>query len=440
MNLSKSLARTRGGLVAALDIGCSKVCCFIARCDPDGRPRVIGIGQQASRGIKNGTVTDMAGAEATILNAVHAAEQMAGETISHVVVSLAGGHPASSSVGVQVALNGHEVRDTDLRRAFEQGHHAFGLKKGGANANGTAHLTDGFQADNGRQMIHSIPTGYTIDGNRGIRDPRGMFGDRLGVRIHFVTAASGAVRNLTTCIRKCHLDVTDYVVASYAAGLAALAEDELELGATVIDMGGGMTSIAVFYEGSVAFTDVVPVGGTHVTKDIARGLSTTIAHAERLKTLYGHAMSTGADDRELIDVPQVGEDDERNARQVPRSLLIGIIQPRLEETFELVRSRLEASGFDKLGGRRVVLTGGASLLPGMRELGGLILDKQLRIGRPTRIEGLAEATAGPAYATCAGLLHYGVAEARAVPEKSSHVEDRTEGMFGRVGHWLREHF
>ncbi len=429
------MTKTKGGLLAALDIGCSKVCCFIARPGNDGRPQVIGIGQQASRGIKNGTVVDMAGAEAAILNAVHAAELMAGETIERVIVSLAGGHPASSSVGVQIALNGHGVDEADLRRAFDHCRQTHGLKGSNGGANGTAG-----QAGNGRQTIHSIPTAFTIDGNRGVRDPRGMFGDRLGVKIHFVTAETGAVRNLTTCIRRCHLDVAGYVVAPFASGLAALADDELELGVTVIDMGGGITSIAVFYEGSVVFTDVVPVGGDHVTKDIARGLSTSLAHAERLKTLYGHAMVTDADAHETIEVPQVGEDDEANARQVPRSLLVGIVQPRLEETFELVRSYLEASGFDKLGGRRVVLTGGASLLPGMCDLGGLILDKQLRIGRPTRVQGLAEATAGPAYATCAGLLIHGAAEDTAAPGKSPAIPQTPESLFGRVGHWLREHF
>ena len=435
MKLTKSLTRTKGGLVAGLDIGCSKVCCFIARAEDGERPRVIGIGQQASRGIKNGTVVDMAAAEATILNAVHAAEQMAGHTIDRVIVSLAGGHPASSSVGVQIALNGHEVGDSDLRRAFEHCHQTHGL-----NGHGSVRPDELRQSDNGRQMIHSIPTAYTIDGNRGIRDPRGMFGDELGVNIHFVTAATGAVRNLTTCVRRCHLDVAGYVVAPYASGMASLADDELELGVTVIDMGGGMTSIAVFYEGSVVYTDVVPVGGNHVTKDIARGLSTTLTHAERLKTLYGHAMSTDADEREMIDVPQVGEDDDKNARQVPRSLLVGIVQPRLEETFELVRSHLEASGFDKLGGRRVVLTGGASLLPGTRELGGLVLDKQLRVGRPTRVDGLAEATAGPAYAACAGLLIYGAAEEPATSGESESLPSISNGLLGRVGHWIREHF
>ena len=215
---------------------------------------------------------------------------------------------------------------------------------------------------------------------------------------------------------------------------------EMELGVTVIDMGGGRTTLAVFFGGSVIFTDVVPVGGNHVTNDIARGLSTPLTHAERMKTLYGHTMVAPTDEREMIDVPQVGEDDEERSQKVPRSLLVGIIQPRLEETFELVRSRLEASGMDKVAGRRVVLAGGASQLAGTREMGSLVLDKQVRIGRPIKVAGLAEATGGPAFATCAGLLIYALAAERTVPREAHSEIKELDGLFGRVGHWFREHF
>lgn len=416
--------RSRGGLVAALDIGCSKMCCFIARIDSQGRPHVVGIGQQASRGIKAGSVVDASAVETTILNVVHAAEEMAGETIESVVVNLAGGHPASDSVDVEVALNGHEVDDADLRRAFDHG-----VQAHRHNGNG----------DGGRQIIHTIPVAYQIDGNRGIREPRGLFGDSLGVQLHFITASASAVRNLMTCIQRCHLDVEGFVLSPYASGLAALVDDELELGVTVIDMGGGTTSIAVFAEGAPLFTDVVPVGGHHLTMDIARGLSTPLGHAERLKTLYGHAMAGGPDDRETIDVPQVGEDFAEGLRQVPRSLLVGIIQPRLEETFELVRSHLEASGYARVTGRRVVLTGGACQLPGTIELASLILDKQVRIGRPLHVSGLAEATAGPAYATCGGLLVHALSDDKAVPGKVQPPMGEPNGLVGRVGHWIREH-
>jgi cell division protein FtsA len=214
----------------------------------------------------------------------------------------------------------------------------------------------------------------------------------------------------------------------------------MQLGVTVVDMGGGTTSIAVFREGQAVYTAVLPIGGQHVTTDIARGLSTPLANAERMKTLYGHALAVQVDDRSVIEVPQVGEEEDGQPQQVARSLLTGIIQPRLEETFELVRSQLEISGMHRIAGRRVVLTGGACQLPGVRDLAALILDKQVRTGRPVRALGLAEATGGPAFATCAGLLAYGQAADQARARAPSPQAQEPSGLAGRVGQWVREHF
>ena len=422
--MKRGTTKNRNGLIAALDVGSSKVCCFIAKAEDGARPRVIGIGQQASYGVKAGAVIDMETTEAAILNAVHAAEQMAGERIERVVVNLSGGYPDSSSVGVEVAIDGHEVGDSDLDRAVARSHEFDGTKD---------------QVGNGRQLIHAIPTCYSIDGSRGIRDPRGMCGERLAVSMHFITAAAGAVRNLLNCVERCHLDVAGLVVSPYASGLSSLVDDETELGVTMIDMGGGTTTMAVFLEGKVIYTDVVPVGGIHVTNDIARGLATPVVHAERLKALYGQAAAVAADESETIEVPQVGE-EETSTQQIPRAKLDRIIRPRLEETFELVRTRLEASGFDKIAGHRVVLSGGASQLTGVRELAAKLLDKQVRLGRPTRILGLAEATAGPAYATCAGLLTYAATAEAARPRRAEPQSGKPGDLFGRIGFWLREHF
>jgi cell division protein FtsA len=429
--MKKGLGRTRSGLIAALDVGSSKTCCFIARMGEDWRPRVVGIGQQASQGLRLGTVVDLDAATQSIGKAVHAAEQMAGEQVDSVVVNLSGGGPSSRTVSVEVAISGHEIGQADVRRAIDECHALDGQAQGDAA---------------GRQLIHSIPISYQVDGSRGIRDPRGMYGERLAVDLHTVSAATGALRNLSTCIERAHLQVGGVVVSPYASGLAALVEDEMELGVTLVEMGGGTTSMAVFFEGNVIYTDVLPVGGNHVTNDIARGLSTPRAHAERMKTLYGHAMATAADEREMIDVPQVGEDETTGIQQVPRSLLVGIIQPRVEETFELVRNRLEASGFDRVAGRRVVLTGGACQLPGLRELASLVLDKQVRVGRPLRVRGLADVTSGPTYATCAGLLTYAVAANLTQPQPGGRGEDDknaakgSDGPIRRLGHWLKEHF
>ena len=414
--MSKSKSRTP--LIAALDIGTSKVCCFIGRPDDDGL-RVIGVGHQVAHGLRGGAVVDMMVAERSVLASVHAAEQMAGGTIRDVYVNFAAGNPASHRVGVEVALNGHEIGDSDLRRVLLQGRNC--------------------HVPGAREIVHSIPVGYTIDGNRGIRDPRGMFGEKLGVSIHVVTAESAPLRNLTHCVSRCHLDIVDCIVSPYAAGLSCLVEDEMELGVTLVEMGAGTTGVAVFSEGDVVHTDVVPIGGNHITNDIARGLSTPLHHAERMKALFGSALASPADNREMIDVRQVGEGDEAETNPVPRVHLNEIIRPRVEEILELVRGRLEASGFDRVAGRRLVLTGGASQLQGLRELTAQMLDKQVRLGRPRGLTGLPDATTGPAFSTCAGLMAYAARQQiETLPRGlSAHLE--AAGRIGRIGQWFREY-
>jgi len=412
------MAVGRHGFIAALDVGTTKVCCFIARTDAPGI-RVIGIGHQVSRGLRGGAIVDMEAAEESIRAAVDAAERMAGETIREVYVNLSGGRPASHTVGVEVSIAGHEVGESDIRKVLEHGR--------ARNEPGE------------RQVVHAMPVGYTIDGSRGIRDPRGMYGERLGVNMHVVTAATGPLRNLATCVERCHLGISSLVVSPQASGLACLVEDEMDLGVTLVDMGGGTTTLGVFYDGGLVHTDSIPVGGTHVTNDIARGLSTPMVHAERMKTLYGSAIASAADENEIIDVPQVGETEQHSANHVPRSILVGIIKPRIEETLELVRERLQRSGFDKTAGRRVVLCGGASQLQGVRELAGRVLDKQVRMGRPIRVSGLAEATGGPAFATCAGLLSYALRTGEAA-ERLGQPEEATGGRIARIGQWLRANF
>lgn len=410
---------TRSGLIAALDVGTTKTCCFIARVD-EGAARIVGVGHQASRGIKAGTVIDLDAAQQAVLNAVHAAEQMCGETIQGVIVNISGGYPSSRTLIHEIAVGGHEISDIDIRKVHDQGRQVPNV------------------AD--RTNLHTIPVGYSIDGSRGIRDPRGMYGQRLGVHVHAISASTSAIRNLVTAVARCHLDVKSVVVSPFAAGLAALVDDERDLGVTLIDMGGGTTTIGVFFDGQVVYTDSVPIGGQHVTSDIARGLSTPLAHAERMKTLYGSALASSSDEREMIDVPLVGEEDHIQANHVPKSILTGIIQPRVEETFELVRSRLEASGLDNLAGRRVVLTGGASQLSGVRDLAALILDKQVRMGRPIRVHGLAEAVAGPAFATCAGLLVHTLQPLPEPIRRRRSENAAAAGLFGRLGLWLKENF
>jgi cell division protein FtsA len=416
----------RPGLVAALDVGSTKVACFIAKVHENkngGRApiNVIGVGHQVSRGVKSGAVVDMVEVEESIRSAVDQAERMAGVTMHEVIASFSAGNPRSLMAAGAVELEGQAATEREMTRAITSAHADLDLK--------------------GLIPIHAIPVNYWVDGSRGVHDPAGMFGNVLGVNLHVIGADPGPVRNLGVCIERCHLEMAGLVVAPYASGLAGLVEDEMDLGVTLIDMGGGTTSIAVFSEGSLVHAGVVPVGGAHVTSDLARGLSTTIAQAERMKTLYGSALVSPADDKATLSVPMIGEDDPDAVHQVPRSMLTSIIRPRVEETLELARDLLEEAGVARLAGRCVVLTGGASQLNGVKETAARILGKQVRLGRPIRLTGLPDAVSGPAFATVAGLLTYlvhGPADALLV---DSHSEPRKGAhQIGRIGRWFSEIF
>jgi len=409
------------GLVAALDVGSTKICCLIAKPGGETGPKVVGIGHQVSKGVKSGGIVDMEGAEAAIRATVEAAEQMAGENIRDVYVNVSCGDPRSRLIASDVSIAGREVGDGDLRRVLDPA----GLPE--------AELRE-------RELLHTIPVGYSIDGNKGVRDPRGLRGSCLGVNMHMITAAPAPLMNLETAVSRCHLRVGDKVVTPYASALSALVDDEISLGVTCIDMGGGTTSIAVFFDGELIHIDSIGVGGGHVTNDIARGLSAPLVDAERVKTLYGSAIPSPSDDREIIKVPLIGEQDNGETNQVPRSVLVGIIRPRIEETFEMVRNRLEETGFDKVSGRRIVLTGGASQLPGVRELVGQMLDKQVRCAKPKTILGLAEAVSGPAFATCTGLLQFAFRNPAEASRRAYRPTLETGGRLARLGQWLRENF
>lgn len=421
----KTKFKPKGSIVAALDIGSSKIACFIARIvDDKGGFEILGVGHQASAGIKNGSVVDLDAAEAAIRHTVHAAENMAatftrGYPLREVILNVPGVHARSYRFDVDIQVMGHEVTDSDISRAVAQ--------------------AQNYAVKGDQELVHTIAAGYCIDGSNGIRDPRGLYGETMEAHIHMVTAESGAMRNFSTCTGRSHLDIAALCASPYAAGLASLVEDEMDLGCTVIDMGGGVTSLAVFQGGALIHCDAVPAGGQHVTSDIARGLTTTIAAAERLKTLYGGAMGAGTDENEMIDVPQIGEDRHTHPNHVPRSLLIGIIQPRLEEIFELVRARLRDAGLNGAEGRRVVLTGGASQVPGMRELAQLVLDKQVRLGRPIRIAGLPDAVSGPAFATTAGLLTYVSERSHEMPAEVM-AQAIPGSLWERVRYWVRENW
>lgn len=428
----KPLSPKRSALIAALDVGTSKVACLIGRLKPNAtrdtlRRRshsieVLGFGHTSARGMKAGAVIDLAAAEAAIRQAVDLAERSAKLQLEAVVVSVSAGRPGSELISASVDVAGSAVSDGDIARVLSAG---------------SRH-----SARPGRALLHSLPIGYALDDAKCIRDPRGMLGRRFGIDMNLAFVDVFVVRNLMLAVERCHLAVEALVSGSYMAGLSVLADDETDLGAAVIDMGAGTTGIAVFIGGRFVHVDGFTLGGRHVTTDLARGLNATLADAERIKTLYGSVLAGGADERDMITIPSVGHDDRDTPQFVPRSALIHIIKPRVEEILEMVRDRLAASPFAAVPNGHVILTGGASQLNGLADLAGRILNRPVRVGRPLGVSGLPEEAKGPAFATATGLLVYPqVAHLEYFEQrKTRKAANGTGSYIARVGRWLRESF
>lgn len=431
-------ARTggRGGAAstptAALDLGQSKIACFIMKPDgvrhADQTVRVAGVGHVQSRGVRGGAVVSLEEAAQAIGHAVERAERAAGTPVSGVVVTTAIGRPASHRVQARVSLGARPIGDADLARAIGMALAQIRLP--------------------GRRPIHVLPVAWSVDNVRGLKDPRAMRGGTLGLDLIVVTMAESAFSALSHCLELAHLDLQGVAAAPVVSSLAALEDDEMDLGCVCIDMGAGVTSAAVWGAKSLLHVETLNVGGDHVTADIARGLSTSRAGAERLKTLHGSAMASPNEDREMVEAPLRGEDAAAGPVVVPRAMLKTVIAPRVEETLELMRDRLRSSGVGLDPGAGVVLTGGASQLNGVRELAQRVFDRPVRLGRPHRAPHLADAAAGPAFCAAAGVLlraAYGPREsisARKLMSRQIGAGDAPKvhrgNVVARAAGWLRE--
>lgn len=419
-SMRRSFKKSSNTTIAGLDIGTSKVSCAIARIEADASLNHLGHGFHASRGLRGGTIVDMESLQDAVAHAVQRAEEMAGEIIDDAYVSVSPGLCHSRTVRVDLAISGHPVDEDDIKKITQQAINA--VQK------------------NNTVVVHTIPLSYEIDGVGGIREPRGMFGDQLRAKIHLLQSPKTPLRNLSACVERSHLDVSGFVNSVYASGLATLVEDELDLGVTLIDMGAGSTSLGLFFNGKLAYVDHVPIGGGHVTSDIARCFSTPLIQAERLKTLYGSALVSPADGRESIIVPQIGDEAQSKGCQITKAELTQVIRPRIEEIFENVKANMMKSPAHKFAGRRLVLTGGASQLSGVPELASLILNKQARIAKPLFTNGLPEAARVPGFSNCMGLLLYGQEQLGPYAMLASRRQDNSKKSFGRLGLWLKENF
>ncbi len=420
----------KSSIIAALDIGSTKISCLIAETqapknrgvnDPKQLLKVIGLGQTAARGIRAGAVVDVNDAECAVRVAVDAAERMAQTSISDVTVSVSGGKPASNCFAGRVRTQTGVVGPRDVDFAISQALATLDIGK--------------------RTILHLNPVNHILDGVGNIASPLGLHGDALQVDIGVTTVEPSYLRNLSVAIERAHLSPVGFVLAPYAAAKAALTADELSLGAVVIDLGGAVTSIGFVRHDKLVAADSLAIGGQHVTNDVAQGLSTPVAHAERMKTLWGNVLPGGHGEREMLAVPLVGERGPEAMQKVPKSHLTNILQARLEEIFELVRLRLEQPAFAAAAGARVVLTGGGSQLGGLRDLAAAMLGRPVRLGVAASLNGLPEHMRHAGFAVATGALVYAAQPDQhyAVPQEAqAHFERSRMGYARRVGQWLAE--
>ena len=415
------LRPVRPGPFGVLDIGTTKIACIIFRVENDGEIRVLGYDFRQGLGVRGGNIVDLAKAERAIRGCVGQAENMADTRLRAVYVNLTCGQPASHVYElpwqIGQAGEGRPVTDDDIRDVMRTGR----LRS----------------RTGGRDPAHVMPLNFRTDETPNVADPRGLYCATLHTRLHVIDAASTSVSSLRACLQRCDLDIEDMVSAPLASGLSTLTFDEREIGATIVDMGGGTTNVASFQDHQLIHTAQIPLGGLHVTTDLAKGLSTPLAHAERMKTLWGNVDNSPDDDRDMLAVPRVGEPDHLLAK-VPRSMVVNIIRPRIEETLEQVRDALAESGLSQATGNRIVLTGGACLLPGVVNLASRILGHEVRVGRPGIPRGMPELASGPAFATAIGLVAWAAGRGGLFRDlEPDPVRER--GWFTRFVDYVRDH-
>ena len=403
-------------LLVGLDIGTSKVVAVVAELQHDGRYEVIGMGQHESRGLKKGVVVNIEATVNSIQRALEEAELMADCKIRDVFTGIAGSHIKSFNSSGMVAIKDKEVTATDVARVIE--------------------TAKAVSIPGDQQMLHVLTQEFIVDGQEDVREPLGMSGMRLEVKVHIVTGAVSAAQNIVKCVRRCGLEVSDLMLQPLASSLACLTEDEKELGVVLVDIGGGTTDIAIFTGGAIRHTAVIPIAGDQITNDIAMALRTPTADAEDIKLSYGMAKQVLANPDDMIEVPGIGE---RGPRSLSRQALAAVIEPRVEELFALVQQVVRESGYEELLSSGVVLTGGTALMEGMVELGEDIFLKPARIGVPDYQGSLSDVVRSPRFATVMGLLE----EARVQRQRGRRVAQQRGGIrdvMQRMKEWFTSSF
>jgi cell division protein FtsA len=405
--------KTERNLIVGLDIGTSKVAAIVGDLSADGDIEVIGIGSAPSRGLKKGVVVNLESTVQSIQRAIEEAELMAGCQIRSVFAGIAGSHIRSLNSHGVVAIKDKEVTQHDIDRVID-------------SARAVAIPAD-------QKILHILPQEFVIDSQEGIKDPIGMSGIRLEAKVHIVTGSDSAAQNLIKCIRRCGLDVEDIVLEQLASCNSVLSEDEKDLGICLVDIGAGTTDIAVFVDGAIKHTAVIPIAGDQVTNDIAVALRTPTVNAEDIKRKYGCALIAFADRNDILDIPSIGD---RAARQISAQNLAEIIEPRYEELMLLVQSELRRSGYEEACVAGIVLTGGSAKMIGLCELAEEIFHMPVRMGGPQNVSGLADVVKNPIHSTGVGLLMYG----KDHQNVGSSLDAETIGWFEKMKNWFQGNF
>ncbi|MBM4180419.1 MAG: cell division protein FtsA [Betaproteobacteria bacterium] len=403
-------------LIVGLDIGTSKIVALVAEATPEGSLNILGMGQSPSRGLKKGVVVNIEATVSAIQRALEEAELMANCKITHVYTGIAGSHIKAQNSSGMLPIRDREVSQADMDRVIE--------------------IARALNIPADQQVLHVLPQEYIIDGQDGVREPLGMSGVRLEVKVHIVTGAVSAAQNIVKCVRRCGLEVKDLVLQPLASSHAVLNDDEKDLGVCIVDIGGGTTDIAVFTRGAIQHVAVIPIAGDQVTNDIAMTLRTPTREAEDLKIQHGIALRQLADPKEMIEVPGIGE---RGPRMLSKQLLSEVIEPRVEELFSLVQAELRRSGFEEQISSGIVLTGGSSLMRGMVELAEEVFHMPVRIGVPEYIGGFSERVRNPRFATGVGLLLNGL-ERHEIDEAARIQGAGFRQTLERMKTWFQQNF
>ena len=400
-----------GRILVGLDIGTSKVVAIVAELGLEGEIDIIGIGSHPSKGLKKGVVVNIETTVESIRRAIEEAELMAGCQIEQVYAGIAGSHIRGLNSHGIVAIRDKEVFHADIERVID------------------AAQAVAIPAD--QKVLHVLPQESVIDDQEGVTEPLGMSGVRLEAKVHLITCAVNAYQNIEKCIKKCGLEVEDIILEQLASGDAVLTEDEKDLGVCLVDIGGGTTDIAIFSEGAIRHTAVIPIAGDQVTNDIAMALRTPTPNAEEIKIKYACALGSLAQENETIKIPSVGD---RSDRDLSRQALAEVVEPRYEELFSLVQAELRRSGFEDLVAAGIVLTGGTSKIEGAIELAEEIFHMPVSLGKPKNVAGLSDIVRNPIYSTAVGLLHYGAnQQTRGVAKKP---KQKSDGLINQFKKWF----